>query len=61
MDLKSNFHHCGSERQYDKQYDAYYCELCNEWLENLCGDPNCEFCQNRPKKPSMINNSDKLK
>ena len=34
-----------------EQYDAYYCETCNEWLEDACDDPTCEYCTNRPKLP----------
>ena len=36
---------------YSEQYDAYYCESCNEWLEDICTDRDCEFCKNRPIKP----------
>lgn len=44
---------CNSERQYSNKYDAYYCELCNQWLERKCEDPECEFCSIRPDKPSQ--------
>lgn len=44
---------CGSEVQYSNKYDAYYCELCNVWLEKTCEDPECEFCSTRPEKPSQ--------
>jgi hypothetical protein len=54
MDLNGKFHRCGSERQYNQQYDCYYCELCNEWLEKKCTDPTCEFCTTRPEKPSQV-------
>lgn len=43
---------CGSERKYSNQYDAYYCELCNVWKEEKCGDS--EMCNYRPEKPSQI-------
>ena len=33
-------------------YDSYYCESCNEWLENSCTDSNCKFCKQRPEKPN---------
>jgi hypothetical protein len=45
---------CQSEKQYSGQYDAYYCELCNVWLEERCEDDSCEYCQTRPAKPSMV-------
>ena len=44
---------CSSEVQYNAQFDAYYCELCNEWLERKCNDPECEYCAERPEKPSQ--------
>jgi hypothetical protein len=45
---------CNSERQYSNKYDAYYCELCNIWLEEKCEDEGCDFCVERPEKPSQI-------
>jgi hypothetical protein len=45
---------CGSEIQYNNQYDAYFCELCNKWLEESCGNPTCDYCNERPEKPSQI-------
>jgi hypothetical protein len=36
---------------YSEEYDAYYDEDTNEWLEEVCGDTNCEYCMNRPEKP----------
>lgn len=55
MDVKSNLcEQCGSERQYSNKYDAYYCELCNKWLEETCDDVECDFCPTRPEKPSQI-------
>ena len=44
---------CESEVQYNAEYDAYYCELCNKWLEGTCNDSNCEYCATRPDKPSQ--------
>ena len=38
-----------------QEYDAACCPLCNEWLEINCGDPNCEFCFNRPTTPLTSN------
>lgn len=36
---------------YSEEYDAYYDEDTNEWLEEVCGDSECEYCKNRPKRP----------
>ena len=38
-------------KQYSEQFDAYYDDETNEWLESTCDDPNCEYCTNRPEKP----------
>lgn len=55
MDVTSNFcNKCGNERQYSNKYDAYYCELCNKWIEDECDDEKCEFCSLRPDKPSQM-------
>lgn len=33
------------------QYDARCCTSCNEWLEDICSDPECPFCSKRPLTP----------
>lgn len=45
---------CNSDKKYNAKHDAYYCESCDEWLEKNCGDPECDYCRDRPEKPSMI-------
>jgi hypothetical protein len=42
---------CGTKRHYAQRFDAYYCILCNLWLESTCNDPDCEQCQKRPATP----------
>ena len=37
-------------QRYSEQYDAYYDEQTNEWLEDTCDDPDCEYCVGRPVK-----------
>lgn len=39
---------------YDCGHDAIFCMTCDLWLEPKCSDPDCEFCANRPEKPSMM-------
>ena len=34
-------------------YDAMYCEVCDVWLEEKCDDIRCNFCPQRPEKPSQ--------
>ena len=41
---------------YSEEYDTYYNEETNEWVEDKCDDPTCEFCVNRPDKPLEKNN-----
>jgi hypothetical protein len=36
---------------YSKEYDAYYNQATNEWIDDQCCDPNCEFCRRRPARP----------
>jgi len=43
--------HCKQPQMYDQKYDAYFCALCNIWLEHKCDDENCEYCSNRPEHP----------
>ena len=33
-------------------YDAEGCLSCDQWLEDVCQDPACPFCANRPATPS---------
>jgi hypothetical protein len=47
---------CGREADHCSEYDSYYCEVCDIWLDPVCGDPNCMFCAHRPEKPSQIEN-----
>ena len=36
---------------YSEEYDTYYNAKTNEWVEDKCDDPTCEYCINRPAKP----------
>lgn len=45
--------HCGAPVCYAPEYDAYYCEACDLWLEEACDDPSCRFCAHRPERPSQ--------
>lgn len=44
----------GHDRDYHEALDVYFCKECDIWLEKQCGDPNCHFCPQRPKKPSEV-------
>lgn len=45
---------CGHLKKFCKQYDALYCPECDVWTEKKCDDKDCEFCSDRPKKPSQV-------
>lgn len=53
MKLKRNKKCQCSRIRYNPQFDAYYCEKCDHWMEESCGDPQCRFCPERPFKPSL--------
>ena len=38
-------------QKYSEQYDAYYDEQTNEWLEDICDDPECDLCVGRTPTP----------
>lgn len=44
---------CGRRSKFCLRHDAYYCPLCDVWLEPVCGSKRCEFCNGRPQRPSQ--------
>ena len=38
--------------QYNEEFDAYYDDETNEWIEDKCDDPTCEYCTTRPDRPN---------
>jgi len=37
---------------YSIPYDAFYCHICNKWLEKHCPKRfDCKSCNGRPKRP----------
>lgn len=37
--------------KYSEEWDAFYNEETNEWLESTCDDPTCHYCTDRPERP----------
>lgn len=35
----------GHKPRYSEIADAYYCKLCDEYLEDYCPCGECEFCE----------------
>ncbi len=44
---------CGGQASFSRQYDAMYCPVCDIWTEKPCSSPYCEFCAQRPERPSQ--------
>ena len=47
---------CGCEMGYNERHDSRFCKTCDEWKSARCSDVDCEFCADRPKKPSDVEN-----
>lgn len=45
---------CGRNAVLIERFDAYACFSCDDWLEKACSDPQCEFCNHRPDRPSQV-------
>lgn len=42
---------CGGPQVYAEEYVAQCCLFCNRWLEEVCGNPECKICLQRPPTP----------
>lgn len=60
MDLKEKCLDCGADRLYNDQCDTYFCGACDKWLEEACGDEECEYCWGRPPRPSYFQSFQEL-
>lgn len=45
---------CSHQKKYCRKYDSQYCETCDSWTEGKCEDKDCDFCKERPDKPSQV-------
>ena len=36
--------------QYNEEHDAMFCDICKQWLEKACTDPECPLCVDRPER-----------
>jgi len=52
MDLTDNSCQCGAVKLYSEEYDTFYCEKCNIWIEDICTDRDCVYCNSRPSTPN---------
>lgn len=39
-------------------YDALFCRTCDVWADKHCRDPHCDYCAERPARPSMAVETD---
>ena len=52
---------CGYAAVYFNKYDSLACTRCDIWLTDGCSEPNCQFCEHRPGKPSHAVNGSTVK
>jgi hypothetical protein len=50
--VRTTCERCVSDLLYCDVHDAYFCPMCDQWIENVCGDPGCTYCPGRAVKPS---------
>lgn len=43
---------CGEYHIFLFEFDAICCPVCNIWIDEKCGDPQCYFCAARPDTPA---------
>lgn len=46
--------HMKSRAEFNEKHDAFFDKEKDIWLEEKCNDPDCDFCKDRPNKPSEI-------
>lgn len=46
----------GPNKYYSERYDAFFNSETDQWLDSQCDDLECEYCKDRPEKPSQIQN-----
>jgi hypothetical protein len=49
--IKQHFGVTEEPFKYSEEYDSFYSESRNEWTEDKCSDPDCNYCINRPDRP----------
>lgn len=50
---------CLDSLAYNEEHDSEFCAACDEWREDSCADPSCEYCLARPAKPSYCDQNEK--
>ncbi len=48
-------------KRYNERFDAYYETDTNQWLEDKCDDPECEYCPDRPENPPKFEAGDRVR
>ena len=46
--------HMKSRAEFNERYDSFFNKEKDIWLEEKCDDPDCDFCKDRPNKPSEV-------
>ena len=48
-----------NDENYIEKYDAYFDPDENTWIEDKCGNKECEFCSKRPPTPKQTKKENK--
>lgn len=52
FELPDHCPECLERLSYNDEFDSIYCKPCDDWYDTACEDPSCEYCVERPEKPS---------
>ena len=52
FELPDHCPECLERLSYNDEFDSIYCVPCDEWRDIACEDPTCDYCAERPEKPS---------
>jgi hypothetical protein len=50
--VRTTCERCVADLLYCDVHDAYFCPICDRWIESACGDPDCTYCVGRAPTPS---------
>ena len=54
IDYTASCNICGNWFHYDTNFDAYFCDPCDEWVSKKCTDTEFRHCDRRPPRPSHV-------
>tara|TARA_R110000824_G_scaffold252068_6_gene440748 strand:- start:7248 stop:7454 length:207 start_codon:yes stop_codon:yes gene_type:complete len=45
---------CSNWFHYSEEFEAIYCDPCDEWVTKKCSGLFCKKCDERPRRPSLV-------